>query len=201
MELLQPDMEEVSAIPGSLTQPVSSAVRLPSYYTTRWPIVNRTLAIVDNLSGGRAGWVQRFFSFAFFGGCAALTNLLFFYIIYYKIAIPVVPWQHNIIAYVIANEISIFANFIPNDYFTFSHLAGQGTRTWGQRCVRYHITSLSGSLLTFLIQFGFTTFLHTTPILGEAVAIFIVLFYNFAFHHIFTYRHVKAADTDAVIRA
>ncbi|HLG77800.1 MAG TPA: GtrA family protein, partial [Ktedonobacteraceae bacterium] len=96
---------------------------------------------------------------------------------------------HNVISYVIAYEISVMANFIPNDYFTFSHLASHGSRSWGERCLRYQLTSLSGGVLTFAIEFSLSTFMHLTPIIGQAIATLLVLFYNFAFHHLFTYRH------------
>lgn len=190
MELLQPEMDEALDPSSVLTQPLAPAVRLPSYHLTRWEIVNRTLDIVDRVSGGRAGWVQRFFSFAFFGGLAAIVNLAVFYVMYYKVAMPAFDDKgHNVIAYVIAYEISVMANFIPNDYFTFSHLASQGGRSWGARCLRYQLTSLTGGLLTFAIEFSLSTFLHLTPIIGQAIATLLVLFYNFSFHHLFTYRH------------
>ena len=43
--------------------------------------------------------------------------------------LPVNNVVHNAIAFVVANEISLLANFIPNDYFTFRRMAGN--RTWG----------------------------------------------------------------------
>jgi putative flippase GtrA len=123
----------------------------PSYTPTSWPIVNRTLDIVDRVTNGRADWVQRFFSYSFIGGLAALVNLTIFSILYHFVAMPVSDIAHNLIAQVIACEISLMANFIPNDYFTFRHLAGH-SRSWGARCLRYHITSIAGFCLTTLIE-------------------------------------------------
>jgi putative flippase GtrA len=168
-------------------------VRRPSYHSTPWSLVNRILAVVDELTGGRAGWVQRFFSFAFIGGCAACVNLIVFFIVDHFVHLPVNEVLHNAIAFVVANEISLLANFIPNDYFTFRRMAGN--RPWSLRCARFHITACTGITLTYLLQFCFNFFLHLPSIFALATAIFMVLFYNFTFHHVFTYRHKKSPTT------
>ncbi len=163
---------------------------LPSYHVTSWPIVNRALDLVDQRTNRRAGWVQRLFSYLFFGGCAAVVNLIVFYIVLYRVALPVSKQTHNVIAYVIAAEISILANFVPNDYFTFRFLPGHN-RSWGARCLRFHITTIGGVIITFVIEFALTSLTPVPAILAEAIAIIIALVYNFTVHHLFTYRHVK----------
>lgn len=167
---------------------------IPSYRPTRWSLVNRVLDVVDDVTHGKAGLCQRFFTFAFIGGFAALVNLAVFATVMYGIKLPVNEWLHNVIASVLAAEISIMANFIPNDYFTFRGLDGH-SRSWSARCLRFHITSIGGSILTFLIEFGCRFFAHMPALAGQAVALILVLFYNFSFHHLFTYRHVKPAAT------
>jgi putative flippase GtrA len=179
LPVLEPEAENV--------QPLKS---IHTYQPTRWSLVNRTLDIVDSVSHGRAGQLQRFFSFVFIGGMASLVNLLVLYVVYYHIPLPVTIHVHYVIAFLLASEISILANFIPNDYFTFRHLAGH-QRSWGARCLRYHITCISGTLLTFLINFALSYGLHISPVLAQAVALILVLFYNFTVHHLFTYRHIK----------
>jgi len=158
-------------------------------------MVNRILDVVDELTGGRAGWVQRFFSFAFIGGFAACINLVIFYVVDHFVHLPVNSVVHNAIAFVIAAEISLMANFIPNDYFTFRRMAGN--RSWAGRCARFHLTALSGILLTYFLQFCFNFFLHIPAFFAQALATFLVLFYNFTFHHLFTYRHKKPVVTGA----
>lgn len=79
-------------------------------------------------------------------------------------------------------------NFIPNDYFTFRHLAGHN-RSWGARFLRYHITSITGFCLTMLIQFVLTNGVHILYFFSQAIALLLVFVYNFTFHHLFTYRH------------
>jgi putative flippase GtrA len=181
LAVLEPEAEN--------SQPLKS---IHTYQPTPWALVNRVLDIVDSVSGGRAGQIQRFFSFVFIGGMASLVNLLVLYVVYYHISMPGSIHVHYVIAFLLASEISILANFVPNDYFTFRHLAGH-QRSWSARCLRYHITSVSGTALTFLINFGLSYGLRISPVLAQAVALIIVLFYNFTVHHLFTYRQVKTA--------
>jgi putative flippase GtrA len=171
--------------------------RIRSYHPTSWPLVNRVLDIIDAYTG-KAGFVQKFVSFAFFGGLGAIVNLVVY------AALLSVPMNgvhfaiHDAIAYVIAFEISVFANFIPNDYFTFRHAAGR-ERSWLMRGLRFNITSISGGLLTYIIHFALMLVLsrvvsQSMASLGsQAIAQIVVMFYNFTFHHLFTYRKVKAA--------
>lgn len=165
----------------------------PSYRPTRWVLVNQVLDIVDDVTHGKAGLCQRFFTFAFIGGLAALVNMGVFAAIMYGIKSPASEeWLQNAIASVLAAEISIMANFIPNDYFTFRGLDGH-SRSWSARCLRFHITSIGGSVLTYLIETGLHFLGHVPALAAQAVALILVLFYNFSFHHLFTYRHVKPA--------
>lgn len=190
--LLESNLEEVSVLTD--VQEVIPTRIAPSYRPTPWAFVNQILDVVDTVTRGKAGLCQRFFTFAFIGGCAAIVNLLVFATVMYGFKLPVSEWVHNIIASVFAAEISIMANFIPNDYFTFRLPTGH-TRSWGARCLRFHITSIGGTVLTFLIEFAFRFAGHVPAIVGQAAALIIVLFYNFSFHHLFTYRHVKPAKT------
>jgi putative flippase GtrA len=186
--IVPPELGEVLRA-SEIVESGNAQVRQPSYHPTSWLMVNRILDVVDDLTGGLAGWVQRFFSFAFIGGFAACINLFAFFIVDHFMHLPVNVVVHNAIAFVVANEISLLANFIPNDYFTFRRLAG--SRPWGLRCARFHVTACTGITLTYLLQFCFNFFLHLPSILAVAMAILLVLFYNFTFHHVFTYRRKK----------
>lgn len=209
--VVQNDVDEFSSVLANLgdTSPLLSASQnvsiqssgtvltpsrsLPSYQPYRWNLLNQVLDIVDARTNGRAGWLQRLVSYLFFGGTAALVNLAVFYIMFYHVLASLNPVPlRNVLSYITAAELSIIANFIPNDRFTFNTLPG-AHRPWIQRCLRFHMTTIVGSLLTFLLEMSFSSFLHTEPIFSEAVATLLVLIYNFSFHHIFTYRHVKHA--------
>jgi putative flippase GtrA len=165
---------------------------LPSYQPTSFIVVNRLLDLVDDITGGKAGWFQRLFTYLVIGGSAAIVNMIVFYIVFYRIQLPLNVTLHNAIANVTAAEISIMANFIPNDYFTFRHLPGH-QRSWGARCLRFHLTAIVGSLLNFLIELSLTSLAHVPALLSQGIAIWLVLIYNFSFHHIFTYRGLGTA--------
>jgi putative flippase GtrA len=168
---------------------VYTVSHLPSYRPYRWVFANDLLDIVDRVTGGRAGVFQRFCTYVVIGGFAAVVNLVVFFLVLHISLLPD-DAMRNVIASICAGEISIMANFVPNDYFTFKHLDGHN-RTWAARCTRFHVTSIGGSLLTFLIQFGFSSIGHILAIASQAIALVIVLLYNFTFHHLFTYRRVK----------
>lgn len=165
---------------------------LPSYHPTGMAKVDRLLDITDRLTGGRAEWIQRAFSYLFVGGIAAIINLITLQVTLNLLASSPLPYEiHYGIAFVIATEVSIMANFIPNDRITFSHLAGH-SRSWLQRCVRFHVTCTGGVLVTL----GVSSLLHLVfkvPALpAQAVALIIATAFNFTFHHLFTYRHKPA---------
>jgi len=201
--VVQDDLNEFTTPTGqsllSSTHPTTaetlhSTSPVRSYQPYTWNFLNQALDLVDAKTHGKAGWLQRFVSYIFFGGLAALVNLGIFYIMYYHLLTPVnPPILRNAISYVIAAECSIIANFVPNDRFTFRSLPG-AERPWLQRFLRFHATAIVGTLLTFLIELGLSSLAHTEPIIAEAVATMLVLIYNFTFHHIFTYRHVKHAE-------
>lgn len=162
----------------------------PSYYLTRWPLVNRVLAVTEQVTHGKAGLIQRAFTYLLVGGFAACVNLTVFTIV---LALPIVASNdqaHNLVAYLVAAEISILANFIPNDRITFSHLPGH-SRSWYARCLRFHTTTIAGTIITFVIEeithYGF----HVPGLFAEATGIIIALSFNFTMHHVFTYGHVK----------
>jgi len=165
------------------------AVAAKSYYDTRWPLVNRALALTEQVTHGKAGVIQRAFTYLIIGGTAAVVNLGIL-AIFFHFGSANVLW-YLVLANVVAYELSIMANFIPNDYFTFRHLAGHN-RSWWARCLRFHITSLSGVAVTSIL---FALFFHLMgqqahlALVAQAIAIIIATFYNFTVHHLFTYRH------------
>ena len=192
------DPAMLAANPMSAHRGNSESAGRISYHPTQWTLVNRVLNKVDRLSGGRAGWVQRFISYGLIGSYAAVVNLVIFSLIYYGLSAPFGTgsgarslWY--IVVFIISAEISTLTNFVINDHVTFRNLPGHA-RTWWMRCLRFHLTSLLGTLLTLALSFG----LHqtgTAAILAEAIALAIAFLFNFAMHHLFTYRqqHTESA--------
>lgn len=170
------------------SRPLSAGAARRSYHPTGWGFADRTLDVVDNLTGGKADWFQRLFSYLFIGGCAALVNLLGMYIFFYRVPLAADKNVHYIVADVIATEISIIANFIPNDRITFSRLPGH-QRSWLARCVRFHLTAIVGTVITIVLSFALYTVFGLPGLIPQAIAIIIALGFNFTFHHLFTYRH------------
>ena len=182
-------MMVVRPLAGSVGVPPSTYAPAPSYHPTRWPFVNRVLDVVERLSGGHAGLFQRVFNYLMFGGFAALINLALITILD-NASMPVDRHTHYAIAFAIATEVSIVANFIPQDLVTFRHLPGH-SRSWFMRCARFHMTSVGGVIVTAIVSFSLYEFVVRNATIAQACAIVVALFFNFTFHHIFTYRHTK----------
>ncbi|GLV57065.1 hypothetical protein KDH_39030 [Dictyobacter sp. S3.2.2.5] len=191
-EILEPS-NNLEELVEEIVEQVAPAKRGPSYHPTRWKAVNRVLDLVDEVTGGKADWVVRFVSYIFFGGAAAVVNLAMFAGMLYILPSSMSDFWRTLVAGAVACEVSLVANFIPNDFFTFRHMPGR-QRSWLARCGRFHLTSLVGSLLTILIQQFFSHVVHIMPMLAQAIALILVLFYNFSFHHLFTYRHKTTAE-------
>ena len=158
-----------------------------SYYDTRWPLVNQALAITERLTGGRAGVIQRLFTYLVIGGTAAVVNLGAFAVFEHFGSLKTLS-LYSVIAYFASYESSILANFIPNDYFTFRFLSGH-QRSWLARCLRFHVTSLSGVLVTFVISWVLFHLIGMPLLPSQAIALILAVFYNFTAHHLFTYAH------------
>ena len=181
---------------GQRSRHAGAAGAQPSYHETGWAPADRLLQAIDRVTAGRAGWIQRFVSYAFVGGFAAVVNLVAFTLLYYHLQLPLDPNSlpgyeavRYLLVFAVAAEVSTMTNFIINDRVTFSHLPGHA-RHWYARCARFHLTALSGTLITLAMSYGLISLgLHAT--LSEALAIGIVFLFNFAMHHLFTYRHMK----------
>jgi len=165
---------------------------LPSYHPTGMAKVDHLLDLTDRLTGGRAEWIQRAFSYLFVGGIAAVINLVTLQLMLNALeGAPFSHQVHYVIAFAIATEVSIMANFIPNDRITFSHLSGH-SRSWIQRCARFHVTCTGGIIVTFAVSALLHLIFKVPALPAQAVALIIATAFNFTFHHLFTYRHKPA---------
>jgi len=117
-----------------------------------------------------------------------MVNLLCFSSVYY----PFIKSTDSPIAYgvafVVGTEVSIVSNFILNDRFTFGDLHA---RSWQARCLRYHMTSIAGVLLTLGTSVSLLHLLHIPALPAQATALIIATALNFVFHRVFTYRYVS----------
>ncbi len=176
--------------PTASTAPSSVEI---SYTPTGIALADRALARAEEITHGKAGVLQRAFTYVFIGGIAAVINLIMLYLVYNVLALPLASNLHWLIGFLVAAEVSTMANFVLNDRITFSHLPGHA-RSWGARCLRFHSTSAAGTIATLVMSFAFKTWLGMTALIAEAVAILLALVLNFTMHHLWTYRHLKDDD-------
>ncbi len=134
----------------------------------------------------------RLISFLLVGGFGAVVNLACFSSIYYPMARSLNGLLAYAIAFVMATEVSILVNFILNDHITFRRLHDQH-RSWRVRCIRFHITSIGGTLVTLGISFSLLHLLHVPAPLAQSAALVVATTFNFVLHHVYTYRHAVDA--------
>ncbi len=180
-------MEETVPTPA-----VHVAAAGASYTPTGVAILDALLAWAEERTSGKAGLLQRVFTYLVIGGFAAVVNLLFLGLFYQVIKLHINDTVHYYVAFALAAEISIFANFIPNDRITFSRLPGH-VRSWWARCLRFHSTVIVGTLITLAISSALKFGLKMNFLIAQAIAIIIALTFNFTMHHVWTYRGVGGA--------
>jgi putative flippase GtrA len=194
--------EQTDSYSDRVVQEGVAAIRQGTYVPTGVALLDSLLVTVDEITHGKAGVLQRAVSYLMVGGFAAVVNLTCLYIFYQRIPVPA-SWQaavpaawyqsvHYTVAYLLATEISIFANFIPNDRITFSHLPGH-QRSWWARCLRFHSTCVGGTLVTYVISLSLHTWGAQPALIAQSIGILVGLIFNFTFHHLWTYRHVEQA--------
>jgi dolichol-phosphate mannosyltransferase len=140
---------------------------------------------------------KRLISFLIVGGLGALVNIVFFTLTYNRLERPFPGLVAYLAAFVLATEVSLLFNFALNDQITFRQLRDQ-KRSWRGRCARFHVTSIGGTLLTLAISFSLLHFMHLPALFAQAFALIIATAFNFAFHHLFTYRHVQEETKGAI---
>ncbi len=147
-------------------------------------LIARLSRTLSTIMGSYAPVIRRLVSFLFVGGLGAALNLLCFSILYnilLRLSIGVVVY---LVAFAIATELSLFHNFLLNDWITFRHLRG---RHWMMRCLRFHVTSTGGALLTLGISFSLFNFFGMSALVAQGTALVAATLFNFFFHHVFTY--------------
>jgi len=144
--------------------------------------------VINKITLGKADMVQRLFCFILVGGLGSIVNLLCFSLLYHFLMQSAVEMVAYFLAFVIATEVSILHNFVLNDWITFRHLRGHN-RYWFVRCVRFHVTSAGGALVTLGISFAFFHVLHVPLLFSQGIALVAATLFNFTFHHMFTYGH------------
>jgi putative flippase GtrA len=128
--------------------------------------------------------IRRIVSFLCIGGLGAVLNLLCFSVLYHTLLGLSINLGAYFIAFVVAAELSLCHNFLLNDWMTFRNLR---SRHWTMRCLRFHITSTGGILLTLGISFSLFHFLAVSALVAQGTALVAATLFNLIFHHFFTY--------------
>jgi putative flippase GtrA len=124
---------------------------------------------------------KRFGSFLLVGGTASALNLAIV-----GVLTLAAHWSY-LPAALIAAEAGVLLSFVLNDRLTFRRLA-DSAGGWLMRCVRFHGAYAAGQVLTLAIAWSLNHFLAWIPLLSQALAIGIVLFFNFTVVRFWTYR-------------
>ena len=127
--------------------------------------------------------ISRFSAFLVIGGTSTVLNLL---IVFGLTTAPVVHMQY-LPAAIIAGETGIIYSFILNDRLTFRALANSAG-SWYGRLVRFNGAYLAGTLITLVIGYSLVRFASLLPVVAQAIAVVIVLFFNFASVRFWAYR-------------
>jgi putative flippase GtrA len=190
-EILDPSQEIIEEIVEIVEHVAPAASAKPSYQPTRWPQANALLDKVDDITNGRAGSLVQFATFLVFGGTTTIINLAIVYVAYYRIPMPALTdaW-HSLLATVLGCELSLTCNFLLNDNFTFKNMPGR-SRSLLARFWRFQTTGIVGTLLNLAIATGLADLAHMNTLVAEAIAVIIVLFYNFFVQSFFTYAKHK----------
>lgn len=157
-------------------------------YQPEYQVPEGAVARLLSFARKRFDLVKRLLSFLVVGGLGAIVNIVIFTFSYNRLEHSSYRLVAYLVAFVLATEISLLFNFFLNDQVTFRHLRGQ-KRSWIVRCARFHVTSIGGTLLTLAISFTLLNIVHLSALFAQAIALIIATAFNFAFHHLFTYRH------------
>jgi len=180
---MAPPSLEHDAVAPVKHAPVLDAPSLAQFY-------QRAYALVDAKTGGKAAEVQRLVTFLAVGGSASLLNLACVWS-FDRLLHP----TGGITVFLVlatATEISLLANFLLNDRFTFHTMVGKH-RTFWQRGARFHGPAMVGFGLTLLISNLAHHLAHLTLTISQATAILIVTMVNFLMHRHWTYRAANPA--------
>jgi putative flippase GtrA len=141
----------------------------------------------NTITRGKGEEILRVMMFVVMGGSASIVNLActkLFDVLWYNY-LP--PW----LLIMMATEVSLLFNFVLNDRFTFRSLSHGSTRSWIQRCIRFHGPASIGFTLTVLISTSVHEFANLSLTVSQAIAIGIVMFVNFTLHRFWTFRPTK----------
>ena len=143
--------------------------------------------------------MQRRLCFLVVGGLGAIVNLACFIGTYSShLRITGTSAAYGM-AFLAGTECPIVFNFMLNDCLTFGDLCHRSRQL---RCLRYHVASTIGVLLTHGSSFALLHLLDVPAFFAQVLALLIATACNFTLHKVFTYSQgaVGAVSSSAPLR-
>lgn len=146
----------------------------------------------------------RFLKFCLVGGSGVIVNLGFVWLANEVLFAAMAEWWRTSLAYLVGIVVSIFTNFLLNDFWTWKDRRGKGGSAFLRRLVKYYAVSALAALLQYATSLGATAlvavlFYGST---GAVVAIWwkwlavlcgvaVGTLVNFVVNHLWTYGKQK----------
>ena len=143
----------------------------------------------------------RFLKFCVVGGSGVFVNLACVWV-GNEIAFPsLAEWWRTALSYLLAIVVSIFTNFLANDFWTWADRRGSGARAFLSRLAKYYTVSAVAAILQYATSMGATA-LMAALLYGSSRAVVPVYWkwaavmagialgtmVNFLVNHFWTYR-------------
>jgi dolichol-phosphate mannosyltransferase len=128
------------------------------------------------------GDVKRFLKFCVVGTTGFSVNLGFFWLL------TRIAHVYDLVALIIALEISILSNFALNDLWTFRDKRTGGLKALVVRAVKFNMVSSGAVAIYYAVYTPLTRLLEVYDLLALLFAVFVGLVWNFMMNFLWTWR-------------
>ncbi len=136
----------------------------------------------------RSGEVSRFIKFAIVGGTGVIVNEGIYWLL---TRVAGLVGSLDLLAVLIAIEVSIITNFLLNNYFTFADRRPRTPGAFASHLIRFDLVSLIGAGIQLGVFFIFTRYLGFKPpydTVALLIAIIIAMAWNFLSNNWWTWK-------------
>ncbi len=128
------------------------------------------------------GDVKRFLKFCVVGTTGFSVNLGFFWLL------TRIAHLYDLVALIIALEISILSNFALNDFWTFRDKRTGGLKALVVRAVKFNMVSSGAVAIYYAVYTPLTRLLEVYDLLALLFAVFVGLVWNFMMNFLWTWK-------------
>ena len=122
---------------------------------------------------------RSYISYAFFGVCTTLVNILTYGLLYYKLGI------NNSFSVIIAWGLAILFAFFTNKFFVFT---SKSIKRMNKELVYFIFFRIITGIIDFLIMYVLVDCLNFLPLLWKVLSNIIVIILNFLFSNFFVFK-------------